>query len=109
MTYSLIYHDVAPPGDHDHCGFPGPAAARDKLTPETFEVHLDSIEAAHVEVGLAVDHPQAALTFDDGASSAPWVADALELRGWRGDYFITRGASGRQDSSGQRDPRPCAP
>jgi peptidoglycan/xylan/chitin deacetylase (PgdA/CDA1 family) len=94
MTYSLIYHDVAPPGDQDHCGFPGPAAARYKLTPETFEAHLDSIQAAHVEVGLAVDHPQAALTFDDGGSSALWVADALELRGWRGHYFITTGRIG---------------
>lgn len=94
MTFNLIYHDVAPPGDEDHYGFPGPAAARYKLTPERFEAHLDSIRAAHVEVGLAADHPQAALTFDDGGASALWVADALERRGWRGHYFITTGRIG---------------
>jgi peptidoglycan/xylan/chitin deacetylase (PgdA/CDA1 family) len=94
VTFNLIYHDVAPSGDEDRYGFPGPAAARYKLTPETFEAHLDSIDAAHVEVGLAVDHSQAALTFDDGGASALWVADALERRGWRGHFFITTGRIG---------------
>lgn len=76
MTFNLIYHDMAPPGDEHHYGFLGAAAARYKLTPERFEAHLDSIRAAHVEVGLAADHPQAALTFDDGGASALWLADA---------------------------------
>jgi peptidoglycan/xylan/chitin deacetylase (PgdA/CDA1 family) len=94
MTFSLIYHDVAPNGDKEHYGFPGPAAARYKLTPAGFEEHLDAIAAAGVDVGFAADHCQAALTFDDGGASALWIADALERRGWRGHYFITTGRIG---------------
>ena len=94
MTFSLIYHDVAPKGHADRYGFPGPGAARYKLTPASFEAHLDAFAAAGVDVGLADEHPQVVLTFDDGGASALWIADALERRGWRGHYFITTGRIG---------------
>ena len=94
MTFSLIYHDVAPHGDEDRYGFPGPGAARYKLSPAKFEAHLDAIAATNVDVGLAADHPGAALTFDDGGVSALWIAETLERRGWRGHYFITTGRIG---------------
>ena len=44
MEIGLIYHDVVAASDQERCGFPGPAAARYKLTPDQFERHLDAIE-----------------------------------------------------------------
>ncbi len=94
MTHALIYHDVAAVEERDRHGFPGPAAARYKLTPEVFEAHLDAIGRAGVSVGLIGHGSRAALTFDDGGSSALAVAAALEKRAWRGHFFITTGRIG---------------
>ncbi len=106
MTFALIYHDVAPLGQQDLYGFPGPAAARYKLDPELFEAHLDAIRNAGVSVGLIPESPDAALTFDDGGASALDIAESLERRGWRGHFFITTGrigAPGFLDDDGVRE------
>jgi peptidoglycan/xylan/chitin deacetylase (PgdA/CDA1 family) len=94
MTVALIYHDIAPHGQEDQYGFPGPVAARYKLEPERFAEHLDAIAATGVSVGQVGDGARAALTFDDGGASALDAADALERRGWRGHFFITTGRIG---------------
>jgi peptidoglycan/xylan/chitin deacetylase (PgdA/CDA1 family) len=97
VTHALIYHDVASVEDRDRCGFPGPGAARYKLTPEKFEAHLSAIEKAGVSVGLIGGGHRAALTFDDGGSSALTIARELEKHGWRGYFFVT---TGRIDTPG---------
>lgn len=94
MTFALIYHDIAAADRVDDFGFPGPAAARYKLTPRGFERHLDALAGAGLSVGLLNNHPQAALTFDDGGASALQAADALERRGWPGHFYITTGRIG---------------
>ena len=90
----LIYHDIASPQEIDVHGFPGPVAARYKLSPERFEAHLDAIDATGVDVAQFSAGGQAAITFDDGGSSALLAASALEARGWRGSFFITTGRIG---------------
>jgi peptidoglycan/xylan/chitin deacetylase (PgdA/CDA1 family) len=94
VTVALIYHDVAPEARQDECGFPGRVAARYKLEPACFDEHLDAIASLRVSVGLIAEHPQTALTFDDGGASALVAADALERRGWRGHFFVTTGRVG---------------
>jgi peptidoglycan/xylan/chitin deacetylase (PgdA/CDA1 family) len=96
----LIYHDVVEERDREAVGFPGPLAARYKLTAQQFESHLDAIAATGVEVGTVDPDrplPRTALTFDDGGSSALAAAAALERRGWRGHFFV---ATGRLDTPG---------
>ena len=96
MTYALIYHDVVEAARREAIGFPGPLAARYKLTPEHFDGHLDRIAAEGTPVGTVgpASLPQAALTFDDGGASALAAAAALEQRGWRGHFFVTTGRIG---------------
>jgi peptidoglycan/xylan/chitin deacetylase (PgdA/CDA1 family) len=98
MTYALIYHDVVDAARREQIGFPGPLAARYKLTPEHFAGHLDRIAADGTAVGTvgpaAGDRPRAAQTFDDGGASALDAAAALEQRGWRGHFFVTSGRIG---------------
>src|SRR2546430_1924476 len=91
-----MYHDVTPAGREDASGFPGGDAARYKLSPDAFRSHLRAIDGARTGPALTVDtaHPDGArppvlLTFDDGGSSAMWIADALERFGWRGHFFAT--------------------
>jgi peptidoglycan/xylan/chitin deacetylase (PgdA/CDA1 family) len=97
MTVALIYHDVVSADELDRVGFPGPTAARYKLEPGSFEAHLGALEAAGADVGLVTpgERPAVALTFDDGGTSAPRIAEALEARGWRGHFFVTTGMIGR--------------
>jgi peptidoglycan/xylan/chitin deacetylase (PgdA/CDA1 family) len=97
MSVGLIYHDIASAQELDVHGFPGPLAARYKLSPEQFEAHLDAIAATGVTVAPFTAGGQAAITFDDGGSSALHAAAALEARGWRGSFFIT---TGRIDTPG---------
>jgi peptidoglycan/xylan/chitin deacetylase (PgdA/CDA1 family) len=96
LTYALIYHDLAPRAERDSVGIPGQLAARYKLDPADFELHLDAIAASGAEVGLwePLGETGAALTFDDGGASALVAADALERRGWRGHFFVTTGRVG---------------
>jgi peptidoglycan/xylan/chitin deacetylase (PgdA/CDA1 family) len=89
---TLMYHDVAPLAQREAVGFPGPLAARYKLEPAAFEAHLDALAAtglriATLDAGEAA--PAVAITFDDGGGSALFAADALERRGWRGQFFVT--------------------
>jgi peptidoglycan/xylan/chitin deacetylase (PgdA/CDA1 family) len=89
---ALTYHDVAAASDRGTVGFPGPTAARYKLDPAALRAHLDAIAATAARVGVVdpdAPLPQVALTFDDGGSSAPAAAEALEARGWRGHFFVT--------------------
>jgi peptidoglycan/xylan/chitin deacetylase (PgdA/CDA1 family) len=89
---TLMYHDIASRDQREAAGFPGPLAARYKLEPEAFEAHLDAVAATGLTVGTldgAEPAPAVALTFDDGGCSAPLAAEALERRGWRGQFFVT--------------------
>jgi peptidoglycan/xylan/chitin deacetylase (PgdA/CDA1 family) len=94
---TLLYHDVVEAGHEDASGFPGPGAARYKLTPAAFRDHL-----AALAEGLAVPPTTAAnlandptgqhvlITFDDGGKSAVEpIADMLDQRQWRGHFFVT--------------------
>ena len=97
---TLTYHDVVTRTRREEVGFPGALAARYKLEPSLFEQHLDSLAAAGLGVRpLDAGEPagELALSFDDGGSSALDVADMLERRGWRGQFFIT---TGRLDTPG---------
>ncbi len=92
--HTLMYHDIAPREQRDAAGFPGPLAARYKLEPEAFEAHLDAVAATGLTVGTlagagAGATPAVVVTFDDGGCSAPLAAEALERRGWRGQFFVT--------------------
>jgi len=99
MPINLLYHDVTPAGSEQVSGFPGPAAARYKLTPEDFERHLDQIATAVGSLPLVSTAPDAlnstdqnawTISFDDGGSSAVTeIAGQLERRGWRGWFFIS--------------------
>jgi peptidoglycan/xylan/chitin deacetylase (PgdA/CDA1 family) len=87
-----MYHDIAPREQRDEFGFEGPLAARYKLEPQAFEAHLDALAATQLQVGTldaGGQPPATALTFDDGGASAMLAADALERRGWHGQFFIT--------------------
>lgn len=104
MTVLLTYHDVAPGDELEDVGFPGPLAARYKLTPDRFQAHLDTIGASGRSVGLLSGEdaaPQVVLTFDDGSISALGIAEALERRQWRGHFLVT---TGRIGTAGFLDP-----
>src|ERR1700678_83043 len=103
---TLMYHDIAPLAERDTVGFPGPLAGRYKLEPEAFEAHLDAVAATGREIGtLEADRPapQVLLSFDDGGSSALLVADMLERRGWRGQFFVTTARIGTSGFLSRKD------
>jgi peptidoglycan/xylan/chitin deacetylase (PgdA/CDA1 family) len=89
---TLMYHDIATRAQRESVGFPGPLAARYKLEPAAFEAHLDAVAATGLEVRTldgGETAPAVAVTFDDGGASALLAAEALERRGWRGQFFVT--------------------
>jgi peptidoglycan/xylan/chitin deacetylase (PgdA/CDA1 family) len=100
---TLMYHDIAPAGRRETVGFPGPLAARYKLTPEAFAAHLDALTATGLRVSpldaapSSEPAPELVLSFDDGGASALLAAEALERHGWRGQFFVT---TARIDTSG---------
>jgi len=97
---TLMYHDIAPRARQAEVGFQGPLAGRYKLEPDAFEAHLDALAETGLRVGTLDANgspPQLLLSFDDGGSSALLAAEALERRGWRGQFFIT---TGRLDTPG---------
>lgn len=94
----LLYHDVISGSDTDCSGFSGTNAAEYKISVEEFDDHLCAIETALKgsgvgELNLEERDPSVRpvlLTFDDGGvSSFTHIAPMLELRGWRGYFFIT--------------------
>lgn len=99
MSINLLYHDVIEQGNDDASGFPGPSAARYKLTRQEFDTHLNQIAAVVKQPALArtsidaiskPDHQAWMITFDDGGVSAVTeIAEQLERRGWRGWFFIS--------------------
>lgn len=109
MPTALTYHDVVSPDALDSSGFPGALAARYKLSPEHFQRHLDAFEDLGIPVGtdlLEAQDRTLLLTFDDGGSSALYIADQLEARGWRGCFFIVTsliGSAGFLDHAQIRD------
>ncbi|MBS0203902.1 MAG: polysaccharide deacetylase family protein [Planctomycetes bacterium] len=94
MSINLLYHDVTESGADDASGFAGPEAARYKLTPEEFSRHLDRIANSVTAPALASATDLSSgtgwsITFDDGGVSAiTTIAAELELRNWRGWFFI---------------------
>jgi peptidoglycan/xylan/chitin deacetylase (PgdA/CDA1 family) len=90
-------------GSDDRSGFPGPAAAAYKVTPDALAGHLDFLRSlAESDPTLrrarGGDDPAEPwlLTFDDGGESAlSEVAPLLEERGYRGHFFVTTGSIGR--------------
>lgn len=93
---TLMYHDIAARAERERVGFPGPLAARYKLTPDAFEAHLDALAATGLRIGTLAHQPppEVLISFDDGGSSAMLAATALERHGWRGQFFITTGRIG---------------
>jgi peptidoglycan/xylan/chitin deacetylase (PgdA/CDA1 family) len=94
QAFSLMYHDVVTPGGYHQSGIQGADADIYKLDRELFRRHLDAIAALGLErVKTCIETPGTTppvlLTFDDGGSCFPWIADELERRGWRGHFFIT--------------------
>jgi peptidoglycan/xylan/chitin deacetylase (PgdA/CDA1 family) len=89
---TLGYHDVT--ADPRMSGFQRRSATAYKLLPESFHAHLDEISAAGVapvtigDVDLSGDEEHVLLTFDDGGKSAPYIAEELSRRGWRGHFFV---------------------
>jgi peptidoglycan/xylan/chitin deacetylase (PgdA/CDA1 family) len=99
LRLALTFHDVTSADALQGSGFPGPAAAHYKLTPEDFAAHLDEVERAGLVPSLvrdpALDGLQLLLTFDDGGRSAlEAVAPQLAARGWPGHFFVTTGELG---------------
>jgi peptidoglycan/xylan/chitin deacetylase (PgdA/CDA1 family) len=97
-----MYHDVVEPGQEDSSGFPGPSAARYKLTTSTFRQHLAVLAGAlpappstAAELLTRSGAKQMLITFDDGGrSAAEPIADLLEERRWRGHFLVTTGRIG---------------
>jgi peptidoglycan/xylan/chitin deacetylase (PgdA/CDA1 family) len=94
---SLEYHDVVPDADFDASGFRGPGPNSYKLTDTAFGEHLEAMaRAVWTPPERATDwlerrpgHRPLFLTFDDGGAGAyAHVAEALELYGWRGHFFV---------------------
>jgi peptidoglycan/xylan/chitin deacetylase (PgdA/CDA1 family) len=98
MPLTLLYHDVVPRDQSDTSGFSGGDAARYKLTPAEFRLHIDALKrVATTAPAVAPEQIQCLggesawlLTFDDGGVTAyDPIADLLEANGWRGHFFIT--------------------
>ena len=98
MLINLLYHDVTPAGKDDASGFSGPGAARYKLTPEEFKIHLRQLSSVTAAPPTVITVPTELrsdrsrnwmITFDDGGLSAiTEIAESLEQHGWRGWFFI---------------------
>ena len=94
---SILYHDVIDGHDFDSSGFPGPAAARYKLSLGDFEKHLEAISRVLNAPPMTIfelsetsaPRPNLLFTFDDGGTSAQRIAKMLDQRNWRAHFFIT--------------------
>jgi len=95
---SILYHDLIEHDAYDDSGFPGPAAARYKLSGDDFEDHLEAISLVLRSTPATVfelndvpvlQGPRLLITFDDGGASTPRIAEMLGQRKWRAHFFIT--------------------
>jgi peptidoglycan/xylan/chitin deacetylase (PgdA/CDA1 family) len=111
---TLLYHDVTEPGRSGESGFSGADAEIYKLATADFEKHLDAIAATRhlprAKITDVLKHPHhdipVLLSFDDGGASVSSIADMLDLRHWKGHFFITTnfiGSSGFVDKATIRD------
>jgi peptidoglycan/xylan/chitin deacetylase (PgdA/CDA1 family) len=116
-AHSILYHDVVGEGDFDQSGFPGPEAARYKLTRAQFLKHLQIIKEtvktspATADQFLTNSGPNNSwlLHFDDGGLSAiDTIAPMLNKLGWKGHFYIPTdyiGRAGFVDAAQVRDLR----
>lgn len=104
---ALMYHDIVATGREDASGFPGKDAALYKVSPSSFEAHLQAIAAAVARRPRAdaLSGGGPAITFDDGGSSAMQAADLLERYDRRGHFFVTADYIGTPGFLGRRDMR----
>jgi peptidoglycan/xylan/chitin deacetylase (PgdA/CDA1 family) len=98
-----MYHEVT--DDPKSSGFQRRGALPYTLKRAAFNRHLDAIASGPVKPELVTDidfsrggtHARhVLLTFDDGGASALYVAEELEKRGWRGQFFITTARLGER-------------
>lgn len=89
----LMYHEVT--DDPTSSGFQRPGALPYTLSRAAFARHLDAIAAGQLKPELVSQLDLRAngkrhllLTFDDGGTSALYVADELARRGWKAHFFI---------------------
>jgi len=98
---ALLFHDVYHVTPEES-GFPGPAAARYKITAPVFDAHLAAVAGVRRDAPVLLTKMPAeeampfAITVDDGGESFyTVVAERLEQRGWRGHCFVTTDYIGR--------------
>ncbi|MDE3165505.1 MAG: polysaccharide deacetylase family protein [Acidobacteriota bacterium] len=100
-AFSLMYHDVVPAGQFESSGMSGAGARVYKVEQAEFIAHLDAIGGLGMGgVGLRAGDECGGLcpvylTFDDGGSSAAWIASELDRRGWKGHFFVVSDWIGR--------------
>jgi peptidoglycan/xylan/chitin deacetylase (PgdA/CDA1 family) len=107
----LMYHEVT--DDPKTSGFQRAAALPYTYSCGAFARHLDAIASGPVgpELVSAIDFEHAKkdryllLTFDDGGASARYAAEQLELRGWKGHFFIVTARLGERTFLKQADVR----
>jgi peptidoglycan/xylan/chitin deacetylase (PgdA/CDA1 family) len=93
-VFSLMYHDVIPPGGFRDSGMEGADADLYKLDRDDFRRHMDALGSrSGGKIGTCAAAFDSSplpvfLTFDDGGASTSWIADEMEHRGWRGHFFI---------------------
>jgi len=111
---TLMYHDVS--DDLTTSGFQRRGARPYTLTRYAFARHMDEIAANSHTPSLIPDIDPAQpgrhllLSFDDGGTSALYVAEELAQRGWKAHFFITTGRIGDRtflDVNGIRHLRQC--
>lgn len=97
---TLMYHEVT--DDPRDSGFQRRSAMPYKHSRAAFAAHLDAIAAGPLSPELITDFDlskrgrHVLLTFDDGGSSAAYIADALAERNWRGHFFVVTGLIGKR-------------
>jgi peptidoglycan/xylan/chitin deacetylase (PgdA/CDA1 family) len=108
---TLMYHEVT--DDPKTSGFQRAAALPYTYSCSAFARHLDAIASGPVGPALVTDIDFARalkdryllLTFDDGGASARYAAEQLELRGWKGHFFIVTARIGERTFLKQADVR----
>jgi len=105
----LLYHDVS--DEPSKSGFNFGKAASYKLVSKQFVGQLDIIAAANLSPVLmySLNSAKSAkeilcmLSFDDGGKSAITIADYLDVRGWKGHFFIPTSMIGKRGFVNRND------